>query len=138
MKTILSIPLIIVLLFSGININFASHYCSGYLAGSRVSFNGELATCGMETTSDVKPDHNIITNHCCDDIVSIYSISNNYFPSSFNIGEPSQQIISIFFNSPDYLENQVLMNIISNREIRPPGSNYPNSVLLSSICIFRI
>ena len=48
MKRIVSIPLLFIILFSGINVKFASHYCGGNFSGTKVSLTGELATCGME------------------------------------------------------------------------------------------
>lgn len=138
MKTVLSIPLVLLLLFSGISVKFATHYCHGSVAATKVSLTGELATCGMESQPGNTPFHNSFSKHCCDDVTSAYSICNNYFSSSHTISYPwhkSNNILDIPFYSTS---NQLIINIISNEIIKPPGDNYPNCVDRPSLCIFRI
>ena len=138
MKTILSIPLIILILFSGITFNFATHYCGGNVAATMVSLTGEPATCGMEKG----PADNSLTvkfkNHCCDNVTSAYSICNDYFPSVFNVEDPIQNLISIIVIPFDYLSSTKFLNNSPNTNIRPPGCYTPNSVTLPDLCIFRI
>jgi hypothetical protein len=138
MKTIISIPLIILILFSGISVKFATHYCGGSVAATKVSLTGELATCGMESTTDNNTQHDTFNKHCCDDITSAYSICNNYIPSYHFVKEPGQQVISMIGVPADYLSNQETIINTSNNDIRPPGTNYPNSVTRQALCIFRI
>lgn len=138
MKTFLSIPLIILVLFTGIKVNFAVHYCGGYVAATKVSLTGELATCGMESKSDNNTQQESFNKHCCDDITSAYSICNNYFASSYNFDDPGQQVINMITVPSGYLSNKETIINTSNNDIRPPGTNHPNSVDRPVLCIFRI
>jgi hypothetical protein len=138
MKTILSIPLILLILFTGIHVNFATHYCGGTVAATKVSLTGELATCGMEKQSGNKSFQDIYSNKCCEDITSIYSICNNYVPSSFFVNNPWQQFISDFYVPFDYQIYQAINITVATTNIKPPGINTPNSLSCPSLCIFRI
>lgn len=138
MKTLISIPLIILILFTGISVKFASHYCGGYVAATKVSLTGELATCGMESKSDNNTQQKTFDKHCCDDITSAYSICNNYISSSYFVNDPGQQVTYVIDVPADYMSNQEIIINISNNNIKPPGTNYPNSVTLPALCIFRI
>lgn len=138
MKTILSIPLIILLLFSGVIVNFASHSCEGSIVATKISLTGEVATCGMENAVETHSSVVEITKHCCDNIVSAYSICNNYFPSSFNIEDPSPQVLPFFIIPFDNSFHPELTNNIPNTNIRPPGFNTANSTSLPALCVFRI
>ena len=138
MKSIISIPLIILILFTGISVKFATHYCGGYVAATKVSLTGELATCGMESKPDYNTQQETFDKHCCDDIISAYSICNNYFASSYNFDNPRRQVINMIAVPAGYLNNQEKFTITSNNDFRPPGTNHPNSVDRPVLCIFRI
>ncbi len=138
MKTLLCIPLIILILFSGISVKFATHFCGGSVAATKVSLTGELATCGMESPVHKNSVQVTFNNHCCDDKISAYSICNNYIPSYYYVKEPGQQVIYLINVPADCLSNQITIINTSIKNIRPPGSNYPNSVTLPALCIFRI
>jgi hypothetical protein len=138
MKTILSIPLIILILFSGISVHFDTHFCGGNVAATKVSFNGELATCGMEQPSDKIILEDIFTNNCCDDLTSAFTINNNYISSSFNIKDPALQVICIITVPIIVSTGQELLVNSLNNEIRPPGTFFPHSVSLPALCTFRI
>jgi hypothetical protein len=138
MKTLISIPLIILILFTGISVKFATHFCGGYVAATKVSLTGELATCGMESNSFNNTQQEIFSKHCCDDITSAYSICNNYFASSYNFDDPGQQVVDMITVPSDYLSNQKTIIITSDSDFRPPGTNHPNSVDRPVLCIFRI
>jgi len=134
----LSIPLIMLILFSGITVNFATHYCGGSVAATKVSLNGELATCGMENNAtDNNSTGDFYSSHCCDDVTAFYSLNCNYIPSfSFVIVLSLQnhflteRPVDIAFNNTP---------IISSCEtIRPPGTNNPNSVDRPVLCVFQI
>jgi pterin-4a-carbinolamine dehydratase len=138
MKALITIPLIILLTFSGISVKFATHFCGGYVAATKVSLTGELATCGMERHSHSIPFQDILTNYCCEDITSAYSICNNYTPSSFFIDEVAQQVHSMIFAPDVPLSFYETVITSTDTTIRPPGLNNPDSPLRSALCIFRI
>lgn len=138
MKTIVSIQLILFLLFTGININFATHYCGGSVAATKVSLDGELANCGMEHSPANNSRQYTFTKECCKDVLSSYSICNNYFSSSYSVDGPHQQVIFVLNIPVDLGYKQEVADNSSNKDIRPPGINSPNSVNRSALCIFRI
>lgn len=138
MKKLISIPLIILLAFSGISIKFATHFCGGYVAATNVSLTGELATCGMEHSPDNKSFQDIFTTKCCDDVTSEYSICNNYYPSSSSIYDSGLNII-YNIDIPVYnLYNQHVIICNSGKNKKPPGAFFPNSVSRPDICIYLI
>jgi hypothetical protein len=138
MKTVLSIPLILLILFSGISVKFATHFCHGSFAATKVSLTGELATCGMETLSGNIPFDNSFGKHCCDDITSAYSICNNYVSSSSTISYPWNKLIQIIDAPFDFIYNQLIFNIITDVIIKPPGTIYSKCVSCAALCVFRI
>jgi hypothetical protein len=138
MKTILSIPLIILIFFSGISVKFAAHYCGGSVVATKVSLTGELATCSMERPSDNNSSQDTYSNKCCDDILSAYSICNNYIASSNNVDDPEQLVINTIVIPAGYLSIQEPIINTSKNVISPPGTNHSNSVALQVLCIFRI
>ncbi len=138
MRTLISIPLILLIIFSGISVKFATHYCSGYVAATKVSLTGELATCGMERLVINNSFQKTYNKHCCENVVSAYSIYNKYIPSSYNVKDPLQQVICMIDIPVDYMCNQVTIHNTSCQNVRPPGTNYPNSVVRPALCIFQI
>lgn len=136
MKKIVSIPLIILILFTGITVNVASHYCGGTYIASKISLSGELASCGMEHSSDKEPGFNE-ADHLCEDFTSEYTFNSNYIPSAttiadnaswFQADEPAANIISAY-------RSQLLKGGAVNR---PPGFSVPGFTDPEMICIFRI
>lgn len=138
MKTVLSIPLIVLIVFSGISISFASHYCGGSVAATRVSLTGELATCGMEKPSINHSFLNIYTNKCCEDVVTAYSVSNNYVYSSSLICDPCKHIIPIMFMPRRDQISLKLFHKSSDTNVRPPGISIRNMISQPVLCIFLI
>jgi hypothetical protein len=138
MKTVISIPLMLLILITGININIASHYCGGNISGTKVSLTGELASCGMEHKSGDKSLLHVIKRHCCDDVISSCAISTIYIPSFFSVSD----------YGPDFFQTSNLptgLLISYNPEIfiltgikRPPGNYMPDCHEQQVLCIFRI
>jgi len=138
MKKVLSIPLILLILVTGVNVNFATHYCHGYVAATKVSLTGELATCGMENTSPIHSSEISLSNDCCNDTLSIYSIDNNYTPSSSFIPELCQVLIQVYTvtNVITAVPSDVLNSQFTNES--PPGALMSTSVDISAICVYLI
>jgi hypothetical protein len=139
MKRLLSIPLILLLTFSGISVTLAKHYCGGYLASTRLSLTGELATCGMEGEGLIHHSSGInLKTHCCDDVVTSIGIFNNYVPSYSFVPELFQHKIQ-GFSTPDsqtFFPFEILLSTYTN--VIPPGALKSTKVDLSDICVFRI
>ncbi len=138
MKFILSIPLSLLLLFSGINIRYAAHYCGGNVVATRISLSGELATCGMEPKEDNNSSLVTLKKHCCEDITSEYTINNNYVPSLTEIDLPGQMIVDHGFFSADHLIIKGYPAIYFFNDIGPPGTDHSKTDLVSVLHTFRI
>jgi hypothetical protein len=139
MKRLISIPLILLLTFSGISVTLAKHYCGGYLASSKLSLNGELASCGMEGEGLSHHSTGIhLKTHCCDHVVTSIGIFNKYVPSFSFVHELFQNKIKVF-NTPvslTILSSDVLLSVYTN--VIPPGALKSTNVDLSDICVLRI
>jgi hypothetical protein len=139
MKRIFTIPLMLLILFTGINVNIASHYCGGNFAATKVSLNGELASCGMEHQPGTKPSEDLISSLCCEDIMSSFNISTNYVPSSCcSLPDIGQEINHTFILYNElFISQQIPVSAISNSK-RPPGFFTPVSIEQQVICVFQI
>jgi len=138
MRFVLSIPLLFLISFSGISVKFATHYCGGRVAATKISLSGELTTCGMESQEHNNSYQDAFNNHCCEDVTSSYTLSSNYLPSYFNIEESVQKDISLFSVPEKFLSIQYNIFINSTRNIKPPGIIYHNNPDRPVLCIFLI
>ncbi|MCJ7448793.1 MAG: hypothetical protein MUO72_13985 [Bacteroidales bacterium] len=141
MKTIISIPLIILILFSGISVKFATHFCGGKIAGSKISISGKLASCGME--DDHKGNSlpifgTQLSQHCCDDVVTYLGIDTDFTPSFYTVPEyyrVNVKILNVPAGFP--LDSSVALSTFCT-DASPPCALKFTSVDLSDICVFRI
>lgn len=136
MRKIVAIPLIILILFTGITVNLAAHYCGGSFIASRISFSGKLATCGMDHTGPEKPGISE-ADHTCQDFTSSYTFSGNYVPASVNYVN-QYLVIQPAGSPPDIILNSTIQVAELIDAGRPPGIYNPGDVDLEVICIFRI
>jgi len=138
MKVIISIPLILLILFSGISVKFDTHYCRGHVAGTKVSLNGEMATCGMERSEKKSSSQQTFTTHCCEDVAASYSIENIYIPSNYNFVDQPQQDNNFIYIPVALLNFEITNNLSADLKIRPPGTTPLISQDQSVLCIFQI
>lgn len=138
MRKFLSIPLLVLILFSGLTVNIATHYCGGNPVASRVSLSGELANCGMEQGNGEKSSQESITNHCCDNVLASYSFNNKFVPSYHFLGNPDYQIIEVAYNTSDYSTLKDNFKLISEEIIKPPGISTNENTIQELLCIFLI
>lgn len=136
MRKVFSILLIVMILFSGITINLASHYCGGAVIGTKLSFSGDLAGCGMEHSQSSSGIS--LSNNCCDDVKEEYTLNNTYVASSFQLND-----LHLFSFLITYMKDQAeaakkASSFLSEIYTRPPGAYIPNEVDRELICIFRI
>jgi hypothetical protein len=126
------------LIFSGMTINIATHFCNGSFIGTKVSFSGKLASCGMEKDNTVNAGYGIHPKHSCSDITSSYTMSSNYIPGSpdLNSGKMLVQIPVIHVNF--ILSELIAADCQDAFKIEPPGFHNPSSVDQEVICIYRI
>jgi len=139
MKRLLVIPLLFLILFSGIRINIASHYCMGSFTGSKVSFTGKLLSCGMESLTEAMVPNGSLTSHCCNNVISTLSLSAKFIPSLYhNLPDRGPKILHSVYVPVNLLNTQEIISYNIYGTCRPPGSFSPASVEQQLICIFRI
>jgi hypothetical protein len=138
MRTLLSIPLAILILFSGLTVNIATHYCGGSAVATKVSLSGELATCGMEQGTPENSSRESIKSHCCDNSISSFSFNSKFVPSYYLLSFPCHQIVDVPDLASDYSILNDNLKLIAEEIIRPPGVNSSSQACQEILCIFRI
>ena len=138
MKSIISIPLLLMLLLSGTSVKFSSHYCGGNFSSLKVSLNGETASCGMEKESVKEYSEDMFSRHCCDNVNSSYTIATNYFPSCPIVNYPLREVIRTAYVPSDLLLNHEIPISVPADKRRPPGIFCPGCVDQQVLCIFQI
>jgi hypothetical protein len=139
MKKFFTLPLVLLILLSGMRFTIATHYCSGHIAATRVSLSGKEASCGM--ISDHRSDNSgekQISKHCCDNEFSVYKIDSDYSPSAFHFKEISQNILQEF-QIPEGLSFHSPIALLTHAtNVSPPDCYLANAVSMANICVFRI
>lgn len=141
MKKATSILTVILIVAAMLRFSVAHHYCGGELVASKLTLSGATASCGMESEggncgNDGNGDQ--IKSHCCDDVITSYSIDNNYPPNSkalFGFNQLKFQTPVISVEKPEGIA------FIINRlwsDISPPGKFPATAVDLPQIRVFRI
>jgi len=138
MKRVFSILFAALILVSGIHLSVATHFCGG-VTFERISLTGELASCGMEDSSDQRnPSEVQIKSHCCDNEVLILSVDNNYSPSFSEFKIFLQPVSQGCIIPVGYHFQSILVFNHFNTNVFPPGNYLASSVSLPDICVFRI
>ncbi|MHB9142260.1 MAG: HYC_CC_PP family protein [Paludibacter sp.] len=136
MKKLFSILFAALILLSGMHLSMASHYCEGELTAVKWSLDDEKASCGMAT------DHQTIPNgysaECCQDQLAFYEVDNNYNPASFQLNQPTDQLLQVFYipETSGLLLHSTKLS--SKTNVQPPGKFFACAVSLPDICVFRI
>jgi hypothetical protein len=137
MKKVLTILFAAFILVSGMQVSIDHHYCGGSLAGTRISVTGKLASCGMEESGSSCPDHPVIDKKCCEDQLSFYSISGNYYPEYFKLIYPTSERGTIYLHTGNVISDSSYNPDLINR-VFPPGDSFKPRLTQSGICVFRI
>lgn len=135
MRKILAIPIIILILFSGVTVNLAFHYCGGQIADKKISLTEAHLSCGME--GDTQHENTGMSSLCCQDSVSSYTFNNTYLPSQSVKDDATYvelPVMEIFSVSVENLTSALLIPQAES----PPGLYSPALVDLNSICVLRI
>lgn len=141
MKKVFSILTAILLLTAMLHISVARHYCGGELVASKITLSGGLASCGMEGTEESCPldsPGNHLKSHCCDDVVTYFSIDNNYYQNQSVVSETYRTTTQVM-EMPIALAVQFHINnshLFSS--VSPPDLLMNAAVDLTDICVFRI
>jgi hypothetical protein len=137
MKKILTILIATFLLASGMQVTLDRHYCGGTLADTRISITGKLASCGMEKPELSCPDHQVFNKKCCEDRVSYFSISSNYYPEYFKLTYHDSERGTVHLLTGNVIADNSC-NSDLNYRIFPPGNYFKSRLTQSEICVFRI
>lgn len=134
MKKMFSILFAVLILFSGLTVNLAVHYCRGMEASKKLTLSGSLPGCGMESHQSSKGLHN---PSCCSNVVKSYTFSNTFFSSSVSPETAKVQIQHAMVTAEAFTFDQPAaeLRLLNNR---PPGVFMAQDVELDFICIFRI
>jgi hypothetical protein len=137
MKKSFAILIAIVVLASGMQVSIDRHYCCGTLADIKISLTGKKASCGMEQALPGCPDDPVINKRCCENQISFYSLSSNYYPEYFRLTHPVTQKDII----PVHLWNNISNNSYDSgltNWVLPPGPDNLNCLTRPQICIFQV
>jgi hypothetical protein len=139
MKKLLSISFALIILLSGMNLTIATHYCGGQIAATKISFVGKTASCGMEShkKSNLFSGTNL-AKHCCDNVISSYSVDHNYTPSKIVIIEILLPVLQVFDIPVNAAFDFHCKSTTCFTQISPPGNFTYNAVNMAYICAFRI
>ena len=138
MKKALSIMFALMILFSGMHLSLATHFCGGEISAVRWSFTDEKASCGMECDNSDTQDYKVMAPECCQNNMAFYQVDNNYSPSHIQVDKPAYHLIQVFY-LPENTDNVFSRTEKSlNTNIRPPGTFLASAVELTDICVFRI
>ena len=139
MRTLLAIPLMLLIPFSGISLKYAAHYCRGNQVATKISLTGELASCGMEQSPEPSVHGMIIKTKCCDNVTTSYSFNGNYIPTYHNTLRQLNNLtakISFAVTGMPVAYIPIIHDTINIS--KPPGFNYPDLMDRSRLCILRI
>lgn len=137
MKKVFAILISIVFIGSGLRVSIDSHFCYGNLAATKISLNGEKASCGMNRTDDYNSDKVLFDSKCCDDQVSSITLSNKFFPEYYNVEKPFPVKQVMIFHNILSSEYGFLISGYSNR-VFPPGEYSLKRLTQPDICVFQI
>jgi hypothetical protein len=139
MKKFLTIPLALLILFSGMHFTVATHYCGGKIAATKLSFSGKEASCGM--ISDHRSNNSTetqVSSKCCDNEVAVYKIGSDYCPSSFHVKDITQNILQEFQVPEGFSFHSTIALLTHHANVSPPDCFPANAVSIADICVFRI
>jgi hypothetical protein len=138
MKKLFSIFFAFLILLSGMHFSIATHFCGGKIAEVKWSFSEKKASCGMENSDQACSNHDGFASNCCHNKIAIYSIDDNYNPSSYQTLEIAKNLLKVFF----IFKNISLYSIASSNcfytYISPHDNLLTSAVSLANICVFRI
>lgn len=139
MKKLFSIIFTALIILSGVHLSVDTHLCGGKVAFVKWSVVGEFANCGMEMLSQTDHTANtVVTKSCCKDEISFFTVDSNYNSSTFQIQEPAQQLIQLFYVPQSAVGYSFNEFTVRNTNVLPPGKYIPSAVSLPDICVFLI
>lgn len=138
MKKLFSIPFALLILLAGMHLSISTHICGKEVAAVKWSFSGKEATCGMETDAQTCPKPAGIHSNCCHNEIAVYSVDNNYVPSSLEFKKVINTLLLVFFIPADLTSHSFIASSTVSTNVSPPDQALTSDVNLADICVFRI
>jgi hypothetical protein len=138
MRKLLSIVVVGLILVSGMHLSMATHFCGGKVAAIKWSFTGQFATCGMEACDHSGSNHEYYSTDCCKNLISFFSVDQNYTPSSFQILEVTKSSNPFPVCNIERISDKLLHSYTIFTDTGPPDEKIARSVELAYICVLRI
>jgi len=139
MRKVVSILIALLVLLSTLHVTVASHYCGGTLAATNISLNGHVAGCGMEQDENTSTTNlQLSPQHCCHNIASVFSVDNNYAPSTFQLVKELSNTLFYLTVAPTTITANVLASYKVIPNISPQALFKLREVPLDFICVFRV
>jgi hypothetical protein len=138
MKRIFAILFSALVLVTGMHFSFATHTCQGQMAGVKLSFSGEKASCGMESDSRNYSGQKAVSEECCHDKISFLSVDDSSNPTLLKIIDITKELAQIFIFPVSTIHSSLIQFPIISADISPPDESVASAVSLAGICIFRI
>jgi hypothetical protein len=137
MKKALTILISVVFIASSLHVSIDRHFCQGSLFATKISFSREKASCGMEQADSPNTGNLIFDSKCCEDVMSSFTLNNNFFPEYFQVNKPYPVKQVMIFQNVVLPENS-FFNIAIASFSSPPGENINFRHTLPDFCVFRI
>lgn len=139
MRKFFSILFAFFILLAGMNLTVAVHYCGGSIVATTLSFNGEPASCGMESDAECpKKTESGFDSNCCKNEFTVYSVDNNFAPSEYHFTKLTQNVVQDL-SVIEIISLQHKYSHFSNfATVSPPCSHAASAVCMADICVFRI
>lgn len=139
MKRLISILVVVLMVASEAHVFVARHFCGGVPVAARVSFTGELASCGMAESDNNCPIHkDSLDRHCCDDKVSVYGIDNTCVSTAYSAPEQAHIRSLMPPVVAGAILNDLFFPVSEYADTGPPSSVSLPAVDLPVICQFRL
>jgi hypothetical protein len=139
MKKFLTIPVALLIFLSGMHVTFATHFCGGKIAATKISVTGKVASCGMDSDEKSKSaSETSLTSKCCENTTAVYSVDDNYAPSALHDIALTQNILFEYVVPGIFISPSDLPMSANSTNVSPPGCYKTNAVSIADICVFRI
>lgn len=140
MKKTVSIILAILIVTAGFKVFVAKHYCRGELAGTKISFTGIEASCGMEENRSCAMVPESVSRHCCENEMQIAGMVDLFTQPVSPAAGHAGKIVIYDQSLPTAFVTCVKRNpsLKYHSVINPPGYRRYTDPSPEDICIFRI
>jgi hypothetical protein len=138
MKKVAALPLIFLILFSGISLKYSAHMCGGTVVATLFSLKDEAARCSMEDDNQENTGSDLFKTGCCENINAYLQFRTNYVQTSVLSVEKIN--VSKYFSFIPFIMpvTETISRSSAITGIWPPGRNPYITCSPEALCIFRI